>query len=97
MRWWAEKDVKTLQDIAKTDGEGWKTFSELRRLWKTSVALQLYTRVVQSVPWTTNPMPTFHRGQWIAAKEVSGSIQIVYHLQNTAPMEANIYSKQGTE
>lgn len=97
MRWWAEKDVKTLQDIAKTDGKGWKTFSELRRLRKTSVALQLYTRVVQSVPWTTNPMPTFHRGQWIAAKEVSGSIQIVYHLQNTAPMEANIYSKQGTE
>lgn len=29
MRWWAENDFRTLQDIAREDGEGWRTFTEL--------------------------------------------------------------------
>ena len=42
-------------------------------------------------------MPSHHTCQWIAAKEADGSIQQVYHLQNTSPLEANIYTKQETK
>ena len=93
MRWWSEKEVNTLQDIAKPDGYGWKTFEELRRLRRTSVAPPLYARVVKSIPWNAIPMPTHRKGQWIAAKEEDGSIQTVYHLQNTSPLEARSYKK----
>ena len=42
-------------------------------------------------------MPTHQIGQWIAAKEQDGSIQIVYHIQNNSPFEAEIYKKDGSE
>jgi hypothetical protein len=32
LKWWFERNVRTLQDIARPDGRGWKTFTELRRL-----------------------------------------------------------------
>ena len=35
MRWWSEKKFSTLQDIAKIDGGGWKSFAELCRLSTT--------------------------------------------------------------
>ena len=38
MRWWSEKGFRTLQDITRIDGEGWRTFDELLRLRRTSVA-----------------------------------------------------------
>ena len=97
MRWWAEKDFRTLQDIAREEGEGWKTFAELRRLRHTSVAPALYARMVRSIPWEAAPMPTHSKGQWIAAKEMDGSIQTVYHLQSISPMEATIYRKSESE
>ena len=97
MRWWAEKEFRTLQDITREDGEGWRTFSELRRLRRTSVAPALYARVVSSIPWAAVPMPNHTKGQWIAAKERDGSIQTIYHLQNITPMEATIYTKCGSE
>ena len=97
MRWWAEKNVCTLQDIAHADGEGWSTFSELGRLRRTNVAPTLYTRVVKSIPWAANPMLTHTNGQWIAEKEDDGSIQKVYHLQNSTTMEAKTYLKSGSE
>ena len=97
MRWWSEKKFKTLQNIARIDGEGWRSFAELRRLRRTSVAPPLYARVVSSIPWAANPMPTHRVGQWIAAKEEDGSIQMIYHLQNTSPFEAKIYSKDESE
>lgn len=83
MRWWLEKKFNTLQDIAKPDGYGWKTFVELLRLRRTSVAPPLYAWVVNNIPWNASPMPSHHTGQWIVAKEEDGSIRTVYHLQNT--------------
>ena len=97
MRWWSEKQFRTLQDIARPDWEGWRTFPELIRLRRTSVAPHLYARVVRSIPWVAQPMPPHHTGQWIAAKEEDGSIQHVYHLQTTNPLKATMYSKQGSE
>ena len=96
MRWWSEKKFRTLQDIAKTDGEGWRSFAELRRLRRTNVVPLLYARVVRSIPWAATHMPTHQLGQWIAAKE-DGSIQLVYHIQNSSPFEADIYRKDGSE
>jgi hypothetical protein len=97
MRWWAEKNFKTLQDIARPDGEGWRTFEELRRLRRTSVAPHLYARVVRSIPWISTPIPTHQTGQWIAAKDDDGAIRTVYHLQSIEPMEAKIYRKDASE
>ena len=97
MRWWSEKHVRTLQDISRPDGWGWSTFTELRRLRRTSVAPALYARVVNSIPWVATPMPAHQIGQWIAAKENDGSIQKVYHLQNITPLEAKTYNKLGSD
>ena len=57
----------------------------------------LYSKVVNNIPWAAVPIPTHKKGQWIAAKEINGSIQTVYHLHNVAPMEARIYTKHGSE
>ena len=97
MRWWSEKNFRTLQDIAKPDGHGWRTFAELRRLHRSNVATTLYARVVNNIPWNASPMPTHRTGQWTAAKEEDGSIQLVYHLQSTSPLEAKTYKKSGSE
>lgn len=97
MRWWSEKHFRTLQDIARPEGEGWKTFPELLRLRRTSVAPQLYARVVRSIPWDARPMPPHSIGQWIAPKEENGSIQLVYHLQSTTPLALKVYTKQDSE
>jgi exonuclease III len=97
MRWWSEKNFRTLQDIAKIEGEGWKTFAELRRLRRTSVAPYLYDRVVRSIPWTATPMPTPRSREWIAAKEADGAINIVYHVLSTDPLEAKVYKKDPSE
>lgn len=97
LKWWFEKNVRTLQDITRSDGRGWKTFTKLRCLRQTSVTPALYARVVNNIPWTTNILPPHHKGQWIAPKEDDGSIQQVFHIQNTIPMEAKVYTKQGSE
>lgn len=97
MRWWAEKRVNTLQDIARADGAGWSTFEELGRLRRTSVSPHLYARVVRSIPWQALPTPTHQIGQWVAAKESNGSIGTIYHIQNVTPLKAKSYKKDGFE
>lgn len=97
LKWWAEKNVSTLQDIARADGEGWNTFTKLGRLRRTSVAPHLYARIVRSIPWIANPIPNHQIGQWIAEKEADGSITTVYHLQKITPLEAKTYRKDRYE
>ena len=97
MRLWAEKNFRNLQDIARPNGDGWKTFAELQRLRRTSVAPFIYARVVKSIPWASNPMHAHYKGQWVAAKESDGSIQTVYHIQTMSPLEANVYRKHISE
>lgn len=37
MLWWAKKEYRSLQDIARHDGHGWRTFPELFRLRRTNL------------------------------------------------------------
>ena len=64
---------------------------------RTSVAPYLYGKVIRSIPWTATSMPAHHMGEWIAAKDTEGLINTVYHIQNVAPLEANIYRKDPSE
>ena len=47
MRWWSERGFRQLKDIVKEDEQGWKSFTELLRLRRTSVATALYARVLE--------------------------------------------------
>lgn len=93
MRTWAEKDFQTLQDIARSDGHGWRTFQELLRIRRTRAAPQLYAKMVNNIPWDATPMPPHSLGQWVAQQEENGSIQFIYHIQHIDPQEAALYRK----
>ena len=97
MLWWSEKEFKTLKDIARLDGHGWKSFAELLRLRRTRVAPPLYARVVHSIPGDATPMPPPTIGQGLAKKEEDGSINTIYHLQHTTPLHATTYCKDPFE
>lgn len=97
MRWWSEKQFRSLKDITRTDGYGWKTFAELLRLRRTSVTPPLYARVVNNIPWDAHPKPAPNIGQWIASKEEDGTISTVYHLHSITPLEAKRYQKDETK
>ena len=96
MKWWSEKDFRALNDIARLDGYGWRTFLELLWLRRTNIVPPLYALVVSNILWDAIPMPPPAMGQWLAMKVEDGSIQTVYHLQNTTPMEAQKYQKDHT-
>lgn len=97
MLWWATKEYRTLKDIARHDGYGWRTFPELFRLRKTKVAPALYRRVVTSIPWEAQPMPQATSGQWVAAKTDNDSIGQVFHIQPGDPTLAALYIKDSTD
>lgn len=97
MLWWATKGYTMLKDFARQDGNGWRTFPELSRLRRTSLAPQLYTKVLESVPWDANPMPPASAGQWVAPREADGNIRRVYHLTSNDPQETTLYHKDDTE
>ena len=97
MKWWMEKKFRSLQDIARPGEYGWKTFAELRRLRRTSVAPGLYARLTSSIPWESTPPPDPMTGQWLATKEEDGSLQSIYHLKNADSREAILYHKHPTE
>ena len=97
MLWWAKKEYRSLQDIARHDGHGWRTFPELFRLRRTTVAPTLYNRVVNSIPWEAYPMPANVPGQWVAPKSANGSINQVYHIQQENPITASLYTTDSTD
>lgn len=97
MKWWMENQFRSLQDIARPGGHGWKTFAELRRLRRTSAAPGLYARLTNNIPWEATPPPAHKTGQWLATKEDNGSLHTIYHLRNSDTREADLYHKQPTE
>ena len=97
MRAWAEKDVQTLKDIIRTDGQGWNTFEGLRRLRRTRAAPQLYARLIQSIPWEAPGMPFAAVGQWLAHKEEDGDIKFVFHIQTTNPTAGDLCKREASE
>ena len=97
MRWWAERGFQTLQDIAREDNQGWRTFQELLRLRRTRVAPPLYARLVNNIPWAATPRPPPSPGQWLAQHEEDDSIEFIYHLQQTEPNIATLYRRKQSE
>lgn len=97
MLWWAKKEYHALKDITRPGGRGWCTFPELQRLRGARIAPQLYAQVISSIPWDTTPEPQTATGQWVAAKEQDGSIQKVYYVTKSDPLEATLYQKEGTK
>jgi exonuclease III len=96
MLWWAEKEIRSLQDIARTGGYGWQTLEELK-LRRTKVVVPLYAKVLRGIPWEARPMPPPEPGQWLAAPERDGTIQQVYQILQTAPLTATVYHKEASE
>lgn len=97
MRWWSERGFRQLKDIVKEDEQGWKSFTELLRLRRTSVATALYACVLNSIPWEARPTPPYTIGQWLATKNEGETFSTIYHIQSIAPLEADKYMKEDTE
>ena len=97
MRRWAEKGIRTLQDITRIDSYGWCAFQELTRLRRSRIAPQLYAKMVNSIPWDAIPRPPPSQGQWVAQQEEEGDIRFIYHLQNIETNEADLYKKESNE
>lgn len=94
MLWWSEKEYRSLKDIARTDWHGWRTYAELSRLRLSRVAIPLYTRLLNSIPWDARPQPPPAVGQWFAKPEPDGSIHTVYQIQHTDSLEATVFRKE---
>ena len=96
MLWWAEKGYSKLQDFAKQNGQGWRTFAELSRLKRPRVAPPLYAKVLSSIPWESTPMPPTVVGQWVAPKEADGTLQRIYHMcYKTRPLGSHSVQEGG--
>ena len=94
MRTWVEKNILALKDIIREDGQGWKTFQEIHSIRRTRTGPTLYAKLAQSIPWEPAPQPPNSSGQWVAHREEDGSIQTVYHMQQTQPPVASSYRKE---
>ena len=96
MLWWAEKEIRSLKDIAHPEGYGWQTLTELK-IRRTRIAIPLYAKVIRNIPWEARPMPPPSIGQWMATPTEDGSIQTVYQIQQTEPLTAAVYTKGTSE
>ena len=97
MIWWPGKGLKTIKDIARREGQGWKEYQELCGMRRTRAAPQLYRRLTSSIPWEATPRPPNTVGQWLAEIEEDGNIHQVFHLQHTDPIMATVYRKEPNE
>ena len=97
MRWWPTRHIRSLQDIIRPDGHGWKIFEEQWSLRRNPATTALYARFRNSIPWDATPAPPPTRGQWLAPKEEDGSISKVLHVTSTDPLQATLYQKDKTE
>ena len=96
MSWWPSRNIRSIQDILRPDGLGWKSFEE-QNLRRTRVTPALYERVRASIPWAAAPHPPPATGQWLAPKTETGTIDQVFHILNTTPPKVTIYNKDPTE
>ena len=96
MSWWPSRNLKSLQNIIRQDGEGWKIFEE-QSLRRTKVTPNLYARLRNSIPWEALPTPDPKIGQWVAPKEDNGDIRRIFHISNINPLLATLYHTNQTE
>ena len=97
MIWWPGKGLKTIKDIARREGQGWKEYQELCGMRRTRAAPQLYRGLTSSILWEATPRPPNTVGQWLAEIEEDGNIYQVFHLQHTDPIMATVYRKEPNE
>jgi hypothetical protein len=97
MSWWPGRNIRSLQDIIRPDGSGWKVFEELRTLRRTRVTPALYGHVRSSIPWAASPPPLPTAGQWVAPKSEEGSIDQVFYISRVEPPLVSLYHKDRTE
>lgn len=96
MRVWPDKGYQAIKDLYRDDGQGWRTFPELR-LRRSRAAPQLYANLVNNIPWEPTPMPLHSKGQWVAQKEETGDIQFVYQVHQPERQEGTLYRKETSE
>ena len=97
LKFWAEKNIRTIKDILSEDGQGWRPFTDHVSLRRSSTSPQQYIRIIQSIPWPPAPIIPQTRGLWIAAKEEDGRIHKVFHIIRAEPMETTAYIRLRTE
>jgi hypothetical protein len=97
LKFWAERNIWTIRDLIKEDGQGWRPLPELVSLRRSSLAPQHYTRIIRSIPWQPTPILPSLRGLWIAAKGEDGGIHNVYHINKTEPNITTAYARSNTE
>ena len=72
-------------------------FAELQRLRCSAVAANIYTLLIQSIPWQPGQRPSPTIGQWLAPMEPEGDITQVFLLKQTNPVTATRYIKTSSE
>ena len=97
MSWWPSRNLRSMQDIIRADGSGWKIFEEQGSLRRTKVTPTLYARVRNNIPWDAAPTLALTTGQWVATKTAEGNIDQVLHITNTEPLQAALYGKDMLE
>ena len=97
LKYWLEQGIKTIKDIAREDGSGWRSFAEQKKLHRSKVAPALYEKIIRSIPWPPAPAIPNMLGLWIAEKDETCVIQQVYHITKLEPTEATRYHKKSTE
>lgn len=74
MRWWPDRNIRSLQDIIKPDGHGWKIFEEQWSLRRTPATATLYARFRNSIPWdATLAPPQQEDNGWLLKKRMAPS------------------------
>lgn len=91
---WASNDYMALKNLLRIDGQWWRSFEELRKLKNSPATPTFYTHVLQSTPWEARPLPPPSIGQWLAHPDHDGSIQRIFHLQQSQPSEATVYQME---
>ena len=94
---WAEKNIKTVKDLMKEDGNGWKQFREHTSLRRCRGAAALHNRIIHNIPWEPALILPATQGLWVARKKEDGHIHKVSHITKMEPLEATAYNRLGTE
>ena len=92
MSWWPSRNLKSLHDVLRPDGQGWKVFEE-QALRRTRVTPALYARMRSSIPWPLAAAPAPAIGQWLAAKTDEGTIREVFQFVSIDPPRQQCIAK----
>lgn len=97
MLWWMERGMHSLSDMATPDGRGWLPFAQNLKLHHNRITGALYNNILHNIPWDNTPPNSITPRQWVAPKEVDGSIHRILHITRENPLEATLYYKDATK